>query len=121
MLYHQGHEKSGQHSTLDCVPLVEVNQWVERNTLTVHVDGVGTSLKKQCRVRDENIHSSSSVGSFMDALILSSQVTFVEVSAQFLPDDCLRVSEFAACDHKQREAVYEWVPSDQGPEVSLQL
>lgn len=42
--------------------------------------------------------------------------------AQFLPDDCLDlgVSEFTAFDHQQSEAIYEWVPSHQGPEVSFQ-
>lgn len=52
--------------------------------------------------------------------VLSSQVTFVEVSAQFLPGDCLGVSEFTAVDHQRKEAVYQWVSSDQVPEVSLQ-
>lgn len=51
--------------------------------------------------------------------VISSQVTFVEVSAHFLPDNCLGCSEFTALDHRQNKAVYEWVPSDQGPEVSL--
>lgn len=55
----------------------------------------------------------------MSFALLSSQVTFVEVSAQFLPDDCLSASEFTVLDHQHREAIYEWVPSDQGPEVSL--
>lgn len=50
---------------------------------------------------------------------LSWQVTFVEVSAQFLPDDCLGVAEFTALDHQHNEAVFEWVPPDQGPEVSM--
>lgn len=47
------------------------------------------------------------------------QVTFVEVSPQFLPDDCLGAPEFNVLNHQYAETAYEWVPSDQGPEVGL--
>eukprot|EP00903_Cladosiphon_okamuranus_P014519 g13467.t1 len=52
-----------------------------------------------------------------DSLPLRLLVTFVEVSSHFLPDGCVDVSEFVALDHQQIETAYEWVPSDQGPEV----
>lgn len=32
----------------------------------------------------------------------------------------MEVSEFMALDHQQSETVFEWLPSDQGPEVSPQ-
>lgn len=46
-----------------------------------------------------------------------SQVTFVEVSSNFLPDELLLLEHFVAVNSRGVESTYEWVSSDEAPEV----
>lgn len=45
------------------------------------------------------------------------KVTFVEVSAQFLPADCTAGSGFTAVDSCGNETAYEWISPNQAYEV----
>lgn len=50
-----------------------------------------------------------------------SQVTFVEISAQFLPENELQSNEFTATDSGGAKATYEWVSPDQSPEARTRM
>lgn len=53
-----------------------------------------------------------------DETLCSPQVTFVEVSGNFLPDNVLLLEEFVAANSRGIESTYEWVSPDEASEVS---
>ncbi|CAB1107889.1 unnamed protein product [Ectocarpus sp. CCAP 1310/34] len=61
--------------------------------------------------------SASTAVSEAGPLQLTLLVTFVEVSAQFLPSDCFVSSEFTTVDH-QGTVTFEWVPLEETTEAA---